>query len=323
MNKKEKIMAAIAGEAVDLPTAFWQPAGPAENDPAAAAERAYAFAEAIGNDLIITANGSGYSIEDCTAPDIIRNGGVSYIKNPADWERLDDLSLNRGALLREQENLKCLLEKTGGTAPVLFRTESPLSAAASLAPHIWEDIRRGDGDRVKTALRKMTETACALVERAIQLGADGIFFEAPLADYEMTEESLYREYGMPYDLAVLSASQGWCNAVRGGGADCQFSLLRKYPAQILAWNASQSLPTLEAGKMLSGKCVMAGINRRYLEFGMKNHIEKNIIDAIRATGGRGLILSAGAAVTPRRGMAAFFRKTRRDIEEKLRASSAR
>ena len=39
---------------------------------------------------------------------------------------------------------------------------------------------------------------------------DGIFFATQLSSYAKTEESFYKEYGMPYDLAVLSASSGWC-----------------------------------------------------------------------------------------------------------------
>lgn len=317
MNKKERIRAAIAGEPCDtVPMAFWLPSRFSEGAPEAAAGKAWDFASAFDADLAVTVNGSAYSAEDYTAPDFVKNGGVSYSRDPSDWERLGEASVNRGALARELKGLKLLLEKAGGT-PVLFRVMSPLATAAMLAPHIWEDIRRGNGAKVKEALAAITETTCALVQRANLLGADGIFFEAPLADYEKLSENFYREYGAPYDRAALSASQGWCNVLRGGETNVMFPLLRKYPAEIFSWDASQSLPTLAEARDLTGKCVMAGLSRRHLEFGMKNHVEHDLYRALKTTRGRGLILSAGAAVQPHRSAAAFLLREKKEIEEKL------
>lgn len=66
-----------------------------------------------------------------------------------------------------------------------------------------------------------------------------------------------------------------------------------------------------------GVCCMTGISRRHLEFGLRNEVERDIWHALRATGGRGLILSAGAPVQPGPGMAAFFRKAVQDIGGRL------
>lgn len=319
MNKKERIMAAIAGEPVDtVPMSFWMPVAESEGTPEEAAERAYQFSKTWDLDLTVTVNGSGYSAEDYVAPDYEQNGGLRYIKRPEDWMKIGESSVNGGALLREQESLKLLLEKEAGERPVVFRVLSPLATASLLAVHLWEDVRRGGGNMVKEALKAITETTCALVQRVIELGADGIFFEAPLADYEIASESFYREYGAPYDMAVLSASQGWCNIVRGGGTNCMFSLLRKYPAQIFTWDAAQSLPTLEEVRDLTGTCAMAGLSRRHLEFDQWNYAEYDIYRTLKETGGRRLILSAGAAVQPHPGMAETFLRSKREIEGKLR-----
>lgn len=318
MNKKERIMAAIAGEAVDtVPMAFWLPVAEKEGTPEACAEKAYQFSNLWDLDLTVTVNGSGYSAEDYIAPDYEQNGGVRYIKRPEDWMKIGESSVNSGALLREQQSLKLLLEKENGKRPVVFRVLSPLATASQLAIHLWEDVRRGGGNMVKEALKSITETTCALVQRVIELGADGIFFEAPLADYEIASEAFYREYGAPYDMAVLSASQGWCNIVRGGSTNCMFSILRKYPAQIFAWDAAQSLPTIKEAQALTDKCCMAGLSRRHMEFDQWNYVEYDIYQTLKETAGRRLILSAGAAVQPHPGMAELFGKSKRDIESKL------
>lgn len=318
MNRKERIMAAIAGEKLDqVPMAFWLPPVGKENAPETNAEIAHQFAEGWGLDLAVTVNSSSYSAEDYKAPEFTRNGGVIYIKRPEDWKEIGEVSVNHGALLREQTALKALLTREAGSRPVVFRIMSPLATAGILAPHLYEDIRRGGGNLVKEALKAITETTCALVQRVIELGADGIFFEAPLADYEICDEAFYREYGAPYDMAVLSASQGWCNIVRGGETDAMFPVLRKYPSQIFSWDASQSLPTLQEVQDLTDKCCMAGLSRRHLEFGLRNEAEYDLYRTLKTTDGRRLILSAGAAVQPHPGMAPFLEKSRREMEERL------
>ena len=230
MNKKERIAAAIEGERPDrLPYAFW---GPGLTEPESAeihAGLALDFQKEWDGDLLVTVNGTAYSSEDYIAPGFTKVGGVAYVTDPEDWARLSGSSVNGGALAREQEALKLILSGKEDGAPVLFRVMSPLATVFRLGFHVREDIRRGAGAMVKEALRTVTETSCALVQRVIELGADGIFFEAPYADYEIVDENFYREYGAPYDLAVLSASSGWCNVLRAGETNCMFPLLRKYP----------------------------------------------------------------------------------------------
>lgn len=314
MNRKERIMAVLAGERPDrVPTAFWLPAAK-EKDPARNAGAALALADAWDMDLIVTENAAGYSAEDYVAPSFTKNGGLAYITDPADWLSLAAPSVNGGALARELDTLRMTLEGAEGRA-VLFRVTSPLATVYRLAAHIEEDVRRGGGDMVKAALRIVTETTCTLAQRAVELGADGILLAAPLADYGFFSERFYREYGAPYDRAVLSASQGWCNAVCGGTSAVMFPLLRKYPAEILAWDASQSFPTLPEAA-LSGKCAMAGLSRRHLEFGLRNETAHDIYEALSGSGGR-LILSPGIPAFPRRGMEDFFRRAKQEIEEKV------
>ncbi len=311
-------MAAIEGEKTDrIPFVFWQPDSAGTGDPETDAEAAFRFYQEWDADAVIPVNERGYAGKDYTVPEATRNGGVLYSTDPEAWRQVKPLSVNEGALFRALRTVKLLLEKVDGEAPVLFRVMSPAAALFDRAPQAVEDLRRGYGQEVKAALDAVTETTCALVQRAVELGADGIFLEAPMADYEEMTEKRYREYAMPYDLAVLSASAGWCNAVRGGRTDCLFPLLRKYPAQILSWDASQSLPHPEEARILTGRSIMTGMNRRSMEFGMKNQVERDLWQILTETGGRGVILSAGASVQPHRGMASFFRRSLQEIEEKV------
>lgn len=226
MTKKERIQAAIHGDAVDhVPYSLWTHLPGIDLDPARNAEHTYDFYKKYDVDILKTMNNGMYSVEDfgvTTDFSDIAKGGVAKItdtpvKEPEDWLKVKPVSVNAGALAREQKYLKLLLNKTKGEVPVVFTVFSPLTTANKLCPSMMEHIREGHGNKVKEGLKAITEITCALVQRVIELGADGIFFATQLSSYDLTEESFYREYGMPYDLAVLSASSGWCNVLHAHG----------------------------------------------------------------------------------------------------------
>ena len=180
-------------------------------------------------------------------------------------------------------------------------------------------VAEGFGEEVKAGLRAITESTCALVQRVIEMGADGIFFATQLSSYAAGEENFYREYGMPYDLAVLSASSGWCNVLHAHGKDIMFPLLRKYPVQIFNWHAWESLPEIGEAQALTGKCIMAGLERMDITDGRKNEIEYRIYKTLRQTGGRKIILSPGCVIRYplNEEILAFVQKAKNEIEEKL------
>lgn len=184
MTKKERIQAAIRGEEVDrVPYSLWTHLPVIDLDPVSNAEHTYDFYKKYDVDILKTMNNGMYSVEDFGAKtnfSDVPKGGVARItetpvKEPEDWLRLKPVSVNEGTLAREQKYLKLLLNQTKGEVPVVFTVFSPLTTANKLCPSMMDHIRQGHGDKVKEALKVITETTCALVQRVIELGADGIF----------------------------------------------------------------------------------------------------------------------------------------------------
>lgn len=269
MTKAERIAAAIRGDAVDrVPYSLWSHLPTIDLDPVANAEHTYEFYKTYDVDILKTMNNGMYSVEDFGVTvdyaDIERGGVAKIISTPVhtpeDWLKVKPVSLHEGALAREQDYLKRLLKKTNGEVPVIFTVFSPLTTANKLCPQLMEHIASCHGEQVKAALTAITETTCALVQRVIELGADGIFFATQLSSYDLVKEDFYKEYGMPYDVAVLSASQGWCNVLHAHGKHIMFPLLRKYPVQIFNWHAWESLPGIHEAQVMTGKCIMPALN---------------------------------------------------------------
>lgn len=139
MTKKERIEAVILGEHVDrIPYSLWSHLPGIDLDPVANAEHTYDFYKTYDVDILKTMNNGMYSVEDYGVKvdySEIEKGGVAKsvdtpVKTPEDWEKVTSVSVNEGALAREQKYLRLLLDKTQEKSP----SYSPSSARSPQHP---------------------------------------------------------------------------------------------------------------------------------------------------------------------------------------------
>ncbi|HWP51442.1 MAG TPA: uroporphyrinogen decarboxylase family protein [Clostridia bacterium] len=308
MNKRERIYAAVNLQKTDrLPYSFWSHLPGIDLDATKLAEATYQFYKAYDLDFVKTMNNGMYPIEDfgCKIDySEITHGGVAKIistpvQSPEDWAKLSICSVSEGSLARELDSLKQLLAKVKSEhVPVVFTSFSPITIADKLCgKKVLEHIRQGHGDKVKQALEVIAETTANLAKAAIGLGADGIFFASQMSSYDITTPELYLEYGKPYDLQVLEAAQGgWMNTIHAHGSNVMFELLSDYPTSVFNWHAWETLPAIDEAKLLTGKCLMGGLNRNDITNCNRNAIRHQIYASYQLTGGRGLILTPGCVI---------------------------
>ncbi|MEG1973247.1 MAG: uroporphyrinogen decarboxylase family protein, partial [Oscillospiraceae bacterium] len=224
MTKTERIKAALAMEPTDvIPYSLWSHLPEIDMDPVALAQATYDFYKRLDIDFIKTMNNGMYPIEDlgCVVDySEIAKGGVARlidtpIKTMEDWDKITVSDINKGALARELHSLELLLEKVkNDDVPVIFTVFSPLTTADKLSgKHLLEHIKNGGGEKIHRALEAIAKTTRALAEKAIEMGAAGVFYATQMSDYIAFDEALYREYGVPYDLKILSDSKGWFNVL--------------------------------------------------------------------------------------------------------------
>lgn len=309
-TKTERVRAAVAGERTGrIPYSFWTHLPGIDLDPELLAEKTYEFYKEYDIDVIKTMNNGMYAVEDfgCTVDySEIKKGGAAKltstpISRPEDWDKIEECSVEKGSLARELYSLRLLLErlkKDGEDAPVLFTVFSPMTIADKLsAKKMLAHIEEGHGDKVKAALERIARTTAALAERAIELGAAGVFFASQMSNYDAVSADMYREYGAPYDRLVLArCSGGWMNTLHAHGGNIIFEILKDYPVQVFNWHAWESLPSVAAVRALTGKCLMGGMNRMDITNGDRNAITEQIYQSCTLTGGRGLILTPGCVI---------------------------
>lgn len=308
MTKKERVYAAVTGQQPDrLPYSFWTHFPGIDLDPVQQAEHTYQFYKKYDLDIIKTMNNGMYAIEDLGCKidySQISQGGVakviySPIANPDDWKKIRLCDPKEGTLARELHALELLMEKLNGDdVPVLFTVFSPLTTADKVSQkQVLNHIAMGYGDQVKTALEKIAESTALLAKRALELGASGIFFASQMSNYNLISAKMYREYGEPYDRIVLeNCSAGWLNVLHAHGNDILFEILKDYPVQVFNWHAWESLPTPREAQLLTGKCIMGGLNRTDITQGHRNEILSQIFQCYQELGGRNHILTPGCVI---------------------------
>ena len=279
MIKRELIESVIAGEPVTrIPCMFWQ-APSMYTCPEEQAEKTAEFYERHDSDIIKINN---------IPPIPVSSTGRHVPDGKTD---LSMGSVNHGPLHQQLQVLKSFIPMKKDSAPVLFTVLSPLSSAAAMYPHLLTDASVSPSQK-EELLTDISERTCSLVRTAVEAGADGIFFITTLASYDALSPSLYRKYGFPYDIAVLSSSPGWCNILHAEGKEIMFPLLRKYPVQFITRNAPDSLQGLKEMAALSQKSIIGGLSLDSLSQDRRDYLEHEVYMALKETQGKRLIITS-------------------------------
>lgn len=307
MNKHEKIKRAISGEKQsEIPFSFWTHLPEADHDAELIAEATYEFYKKHDLDFIKMMNSGMYSVEDYGVKidaSEVKNGGVSKvietpIKQYEDWANLKDISIEEGSLQRELIHLEKLLKKVNGEAPIIMTVFSPLTTADKLTQgRVREFIEQDKEGLFKRALEKIAKITGEFAEKAIEMGADGVYFATQLSSYDILTEEEYKEYGVPYDLKVLEkADKGWFNTIHVHGNNIMFDVVKDYPVNVFNWHVWESLPELKEGIDFIGKCVLGGVVRPDITDDQRNNLRHQIYRSVMESQGKHLILSAGCTV---------------------------
>ena len=331
MTKRERIRAVVEGREPDkLPYSFWTHLPGIDLDPERLAEETYKFYRTYDVDFIKTMNNGMYAIEDfgCEIDysEVLKGGVAHVVKTPIhqaeDWYKLSVCPVDKGSLARELKSLALLLEKTKQEdVPVIFTVFSPITTANKLSGGtLRQYLADGHGEAVHHALKIITETTCQVAKRAIELGADGIFFAAQSSTYDFMTAEEYEEYGVPYDMEVLEAAKdGWMNTIHAHGPNIMLELLKNYPVDVFNWHAWETYPAVDEASLVTGKCLMGGLNRTDITQCNRNAIRLQIFECFKMMKGRGQILTPGCVIRYPLDtkMLGFIKTTKEEIEQKM------
>jgi len=302
MNKRERLEAAIHGQSVDrLPIALWRHFPGDDQRPADLAKATIAFQRRWDFDFVKVTPASSFCVHDWGADDAW-NGNIEgtrdYTHYPihqsADWLSLKPLEPRAGCL---GDQLRCLeiVRAELPDVPIIQTIFNPLAQAKNLAgPDLLPMLRSHPGE-ARRGLETIAATTVEFIRAARATGVDGVFFAVQHATAQLMSESEYREFGIEFDLRVLSAaSELWLNVLHLHGERVYFDLLHDYPVQVWNWHDRETAPGLGEGLAQMSGAVCGGMARETtLLRGTPDQVRAEVADAVRQTGRRRLIVGTG------------------------------
>jgi len=325
MDKRERLHAALRGEAVDrIPVALWRHFPVDDQRPEDLAAATIKFQAAYDFDFVKVTPASSFCLRDWGAEDEWRGnpeGTRDYtrrvVQQPEDWLKIKPLDPQHGKLGEQLRALELIRANLPPGTPFIQTIFSPITQAKNLVgvDHLPVHLRQ-QPEMLKSALRAITETTRRFVEAACRTGIDGIFYAVQLASTQIFSEAEYREFGEPYDRQILQVAQEGAGftMLHAHGQAVMFDLLAAYPAQALNWHDRETPPALAEGQTKFKGAVCGGWRQwETMVLGSPDTVRQEARAAIDSTGGRRLILGTGC-VTPTTAPRANLRAAREVVE---------
>jgi uroporphyrinogen decarboxylase len=312
MTKRERVLAALRGDAVDrVPIAFWLHNFATENSAAGLTaetlrlagtfdwdflkpqSRAQCFAETWG--LRYTA-----SLERATTFTVTH----TPLASAADVERLRPADPRRGALGEQLAALRAIRAAVGPDTPIIWTVFAPLM----VMPYLLTggraqalDIARDAPKAMDAGLHAITETLAAYARACVDAGADGLFYATNMAragDGIGPEEC--RRFQRPHDLRILGAvAEAPFNLLHVCGPGIHFAEFADYPVAALSWATGGDNPSLAEGHRRSGKAVVGGLPAKPEIASMSaDAIAARTRGAIEEMRGRPFLLGPDCSINP-------------------------
>ncbi len=308
MDKTNRIKDLLNGKpTAGTPYSFWTHFPHADLDAKALADTTYAFYKELDLDFIKSAPNGMFSIQDwgCDCDfSQIASGGIAKVTRAAvetvqDWNRLEDLDIEKGSLGRELLSLKRLLQQVKDEAPVIATVFSPMTTAYKLSAGRVLDHLNTHPENVQSGLRVISGTTCRFAQKAVELGCAGIFLATQLCTEEMMNQADYEMYCKPYDLEVLASvkQDAWFNVAHIHGNRILFDAVANYPVEGISWHVWETPPSVtEFLEKTAGKIIVGGLQRSHISQGNYSAAMKDLENMLHLTDGRRLILAPGCTV---------------------------
>ncbi|OGO31853.1 MAG: hypothetical protein A2Z29_04495 [Chloroflexi bacterium RBG_16_56_11] len=227
------------------------------------------------------------------------------VKNPADWQKIGVLDVNKGALGEQLACLEIISRGLKGKVPFIMTVFTPLAIAARLvgSEEIFLKQLREETPLVNHALEAISQTFIKFAGACLERGASGLFYATTAwATSDRLSEEEYRRLARPYDLKLLNAlPPADFHVLHVCRANNLLRVVADYPVHAFSWDArAAGNPSLVEGqRIVGGKAVVGGIGHdRDLAMATPALLAAEIAGLRTAMGKRGWMLGPGCTFLP-------------------------
>jgi uroporphyrinogen decarboxylase len=289
LDKIERVRHALRGEDVDRPPfSFWYHFGLQHGPGRKQAEVEVDFYRAYDLDFLKVMNDYPYPLP----------AGLEAVESADDWQRIEPVSADDVCWAEQLTALSIIHDQIGKEALFIDTIFSPWTTARRLTRtgNLKEAYERHP-EALLAAMEAIAESLANYARAAVERGAAGIFLSLGAATGEVMSEEDYKTWGRPFDLKILEAvGDAPFNVLHIHGKQIHFDSVMDYPVSAINWSHLLTPPSLGEGRRRSGKAVMGGFDETTAAHLAPPEIVKQITDAIREVGGRGLLITPGCSV---------------------------
>jgi uroporphyrinogen decarboxylase len=311
MTKRERVMAAVRGEAVDrVPVSLWLHNFATENSAETLTAETVRLARRFDWDFL-----KPQSRAQCFAemwglrytPSRERATPYTMTRAPIstadDLSRLEPVEARTGALGEQLQALRAIRKAVGPETPIIWTVFSPLMVLPFLLAGgcaMAVSLMRSEPVAVEHALAAMAETLAAYAGAAVAEGADGLFYATNMATHELSTAAECRRFQRPYDLRILDqVRHAPFNVLHVCGAEILFDEFTDYPMAALSWATVAGNPSLKQAHQRTGRAVIGGLPAKPEIAGLAPaEVEARGRRAIGEMTGRFLLLGPDCSINP-------------------------
>jgi uroporphyrinogen decarboxylase len=292
MSKRERFLAAVAGEAVDHPPCTaWIHFG---SDRLGGTEHAARHARFVrDNDWDICK-----IVNDFRYPG---PPGIETLTEPKDMLAFAPLPLTAENFAEELKCIRLLREEFGPQMPIMITTFDPFQQVMRRVGYTRAAFVYAHRDEALRMLDAVCDTMCRYMQAVREAGCDAVFFSINSAirppNRRGVDDETWRTFLRPYDLRMLEAMQGMVRVLHVHGTDLDMQRVLDYPIEVLS--VSDRLPgnpSLTELRRLTGKCLMGGIDEASIVEMSLPELRAHVRDCIAQAGRTKLILSPGCTI---------------------------
>jgi uroporphyrinogen decarboxylase len=271
MTKRERVQAALRGDAVDrIPLSFWLHNFATENSAEALAGETLRLARTFDWDFL-----KPQSRAQCFAemwgltyrPSPERAVSYTVTRHPvataAHLAGLLPVDPARGALGEQLAALRSIRAGVGPDVPIIWTVFSPLM----VVPFLMEggksqavEMARREPRAMAHALGVIAETLGEYARLSLAAGADGLFYATNVATEDTISAEECRRWQRPFDLHVLEAvREATFTLMHVCGSGVHFGEFADYPVTAFSWAVVVGNPSLAEGRKRTGRAVVGGL----------------------------------------------------------------
>ena len=298
MNRRERLDAAIRGEAVDrIPFGVWWHMSTQLLGAEATADMHLAMLERCDVDFLKLMNDDPYPVPD----------DFTAVRSEDDWLRLADAARTQPPFRKQLEVIERVRARAGDDVHVVETVFDPFGVARRTGKDRIFDLMRERPDTFTEGLEAITASLEDYLREAVRRGASGVylavygvspFFSSDGSGYDRLTTDEFRRFVAPYDRRILDVAReaGIVTFVHLHGEELLFDEVLDYPMDVLNWAHLHAQPSLAEARERTPVCLMGGFNESMTNMYHPDDVVRTVKATVEEAGTRKFVFGPGCAL---------------------------